>query len=303
MKIGIIGGSGFIGRNLAQEIHKSGMEVIIYSRKKSLPVDLLDLPNMKLVTTSHPQAKDLEGIDVLVNLAGESVIGERWTESRKQALRQSRVDFTQTIVEELKKMKVRPKVFIQGSAIGYYGMYESSIPVCNEDSSPGEDFLAKLCLEWEAAALPAQELGIRTIILRTGVVLSTESGALQQMLTPFKMFVGGNLGTGNQFLSWIHIRDMVGGILFLIENSKAKGIFNFTSPNPCSNREFSNALGSVLSRPSYLPVPSFVINALFGEGAEVILKGQNVIPQRLQELKYSFKFPELKPALENLLTE
>ena len=165
MKIGIIGGSGFIGRNLAQEIHKSGMEVIIYSRKKSLPVDLLDLPNMKLVTTSHPQAKDLEGIDVLVNLAGESVIGERWTESRKQALRQSRVDFTQTIVEELKKMKVRPKVFIQGSAIGYYGMYESSIPVCNEDSSPGEDFLAKLCLEWEAAALPAQELGIRTIIL------------------------------------------------------------------------------------------------------------------------------------------
>ncbi|MBK8398263.1 MAG: TIGR01777 family protein [Leptospiraceae bacterium] len=193
------------------------------------------------------------------------------------------------------------KVFIQGSAIGYYGMYESSDPICREDSNAGEDFLAKLCVDWENAALRAEKLGIRTVLIRTGVVLSPENGALAQMLTPFKLFVGGPLGNGKQFLSWIHFTDMVRGILFLMENSHAKGAFNFTSPKPCSNKEFSNMLGTVLSRPSFMAVPSFAITALYGEGAEVILKGQNVLPARLLESGYKFQFPELKLALENLL--
>jgi uncharacterized protein len=301
MKIAIIGGSGFIGRNLAKELQKLGNEILIFSRKKILPSDLFGLPSIRLVSTSKPLATDLEGVDVLVNLAGESVIGDKWTDSRKQVLRTSRVEFTQDIVLELAKLKTKPKVFIQGSAIGYYGMHEAGEPLCNESTKPGDDFLARLCVEWEKAALPAKDLGIRTILLRTGVVISPENGALQQMLTPFKLFVGGPLGSGKQYLSWIHIEDMIQGIIFLIMNSNAEGIFNFTAPNPCSNKEFSNTLGNVISRPSFLPVPSFAIIALYGEGAEVILKGQNVIPERLLEIKYQFRFPELKQALENLL--
>lgn len=300
MKIAIIGGSGFIGRNLAKELHRSGKEVVIFSRKKTLPPDLIDLPKVNLISTSKPLAENFESIDVLVNLAGEPVVG-RWSETYKQALRRSRVDFTKDIITELEKVKVKPKVFIQGSAIGYYGMHESSEPVCQEGSQAGEDFLAKLCVDWENAALPAEKLGIRTILIRTGVVLSPENGALEQMLTPFKLFVGGPLGNGKQYLSWIHITDMVRGILFLMENAKAKGVFNFTAPKPCSNKEFSNVLGNVLSRPSFMPVPSFAITALYGEGAEVILKGQNVLPTRLLASGYQFQFPELKLALENLL--
>jgi len=302
MKIAIIGGSGFIGRNLAKELAKSAHDIYIFSRKNTLPSELQDLEKIKLVSTSKPNSENLEAMDVLINLAGESVIGERWTEKRKEELRTSRINFTKEIINELAKVKVKPKVFLQGSAIGYYGMYESANPVFSEEANPGEDFLAKLCLDWEKEALRAKDLGIRVILLRTGIVLSPESGALQQMLLPFKMFVGGQLGTGKQFMSWIHIADMIQGILFLIADSNASGAFNFTAPNPCSNEEFSSCLGKVIKRPSFLPVPSFAITALYGEGAEVILKGQNVVPTKLLTSGYTFQFPDLKPALENLLS-
>jgi len=301
MKIAIVGGSGFIGRNLAKALHRAGEEVIIFSRKNSLPQELMGLANIHLVSTSKPSAKDLEGVDALVNLAGESVVGEKWSDKRKEALRTSRVDFTRSIVEELAKVKVKPKVFLQGSAIGFYGMHETGKPVFSEDAKPGEDFLAKLCVDWEEEANRMKEFGVRTVLIRTGIVLSPESGAMQQMLLPFKMFVGGPLGNGKQYMSWIHLADMIGAIQFLLANPKAEGAFNFTAPNPCSNEEFSTVLGKVMGRPSFMRVPSFPLIALYGEGAEVILKGQNVIPTKLTALNYQFQFPELKPALEDLL--
>jgi uncharacterized protein (TIGR01777 family) len=301
MKIAIVGGSGFIGRNLAKALHRAGEEVIIFSRKNSLPQELMGLANMHLVSTSKPSTKDLEGVDALVNLAGESVVGEKWSDKRKEALRTSRVDFTRSIVEELAKVKVKPKVFLQGSAIGFYGMHETGKPVFSEDAKPGEDFLAKLCVDWEEEANRMKEFGVRTVLIRTGIVLSPESGAMQQMLLPFKMFVGGPLGNGKQYMSWIHLADMIGAIQFLLANPKAEGAFNFTAPNPCSNEEFSTVLGKVMGRPSFMRVPSFPLIALYGEGAEVILKGQNVIPTKLTALNYQFQFPELKPALEDLL--
>ncbi len=301
MKIAIVGGSGFIGRNLAKALLSDGDEVFIVSRKTALPEDLSSLDKAHLVSTSKPSCENLEGIDILINLAGESVIGERWTEARMRALRTSRVDLTREIVQELAKVKLKPKIFLQGSAIGFYGMYDSDEPRFSEEGKVGEDFLAKLCFDWESEALRAKELGIRTILIRTGVVLSPESGALEKMLLPFKMFVGGALGSGKQCMSWIHIVDMVYAIRFLISHPSAEGAFNFTSPNPCSNQEFSSVLGKVLGRPSFMSVPSFSLKALYGDGADVILKGQNVIPSRLTALGYKFQFPELKPALENLL--
>jgi uncharacterized protein (TIGR01777 family) len=301
MKIAIVGGSGFIGRNLAKALHRAGEEVIIFSRKNSLPQELMGLANIHLVSTSKPSAKDLEGVDALVNLAGESVVGEKWSDKRKEALRTSRVDFTRSIVEELAKVKVKPKVFLQGSAIGFYGMHETGKPVFSEDAKSGEDFLAKLCVDWEEEANRMKEFGVRTVLIRTGIVLSPESGAMQQMLLPFKMFVGGPLGNGKQYMSWIHLADMIGAIQFLLANPKAEGAFNFTAPNPCSNEEFSTVLGKVMGRPSFMRVPSFPLIALYGEGAEVILKGQNVIPTKLTALNYQFQFPKLKPALEDLL--
>lgn len=301
MKIAIVGGSGFIGRNLAKALHRAGEEVIIFSRKNSLPQELMGLANIHLVSTSKPSAKDLEGVDALVNLAGESVVGEKWSDKRKEALRTSRVDFTRSIVEELAKVKVKLKVFLQGSAIGFYGMYETGKPVFSEDAKSGEDFLAKLCVDWEEEANRMKEFDVRTVLIRTGIVLSPESGAMQQMLLPFKMFVGGPLGNGKQYMSWIHLADMIGAIQFLLANPKAEGAFNFTAPNPCSNEEFSTVLGKVMGRPSFMRVPSFPLIALYGEGAEVILKGQNVIPTKLTALNYQFQFPELKPALEDLL--
>lgn len=301
MKIAIIGGSGFIGRNLARQLAKSAHDIFIFSRKNTLPPELQGLEKLNLVSTPKPNSENLEAMDIIINLAGESVIGERWTEKRKEELRTSRINFTKEIINELAKVKVKPKVFLQGSAIGYYGMYESANPVFSETANPGEDFLAKLCMDWEKEALQAKDLGIRTVLIRTGIVLSPKSGALQQMLLPFKMFVGGPLGTGKQFMSWIHIADMIQGILFLIADSNASGAFNFTAPNPCSNEEFSSCLGKVIKRPSFMPVPSFAITALYGEGAEVILKGQNVVPTKLIEAGYKFQYPTLKLALENLL--
>ncbi len=301
MKIAIFGGSGFIGRNLTKALSQSGEEVFIFSRKNSLPSELKGLEKVQLIVNSKPLSETLEGIDIVINLAGESVVGERWTKERMAALRTSRVDFTKEIIDAIEKLKIKPKVFLQGSAIGFYGMHNGATPIFSDKDKCGDDFLAKLCVDWESEALRAKEKGIRTVLLRTGIVLSPESGALEKMLLPFKMFVGGPLGNGKQYMSWIHINDMVGAIRFLLSHPTAEGPFNLTSPKPCSNEDFSSVLGRVLGRPSFMKVPEFSLKALYGDGADVIIKGQNVIPAKLIALDYQFQFPELKTALENLL--
>ncbi|HMW06335.1 MAG TPA: TIGR01777 family oxidoreductase [Leptospiraceae bacterium] len=298
MKIAIIGGSGLIGKHLAKSY--SDHIVYIVSRKNSLPRDLANLSHVKLISSDHPKAADLEGIDVIINLAGESILAGRWTEETKKRIRSSRVDKTKQLIDDLSELKTKPKLFIQGSAIGYYGMYDSGKPVFNETEKAGSDYLAKLCLDWEKEGSRANEIGIPTATIRIGIVLAKEGGALAQMLPPFKMFVGGPLGSGKQFMSWIHINDLVSAIRFIIENQQT-GIFNLTAPNPCSNYEFSKTLGKVISRPSLLNVPPLAVTMLYGEGAEVILKGQNVLPEKLNALKFQFQFSNLETALENLL--
>ncbi len=297
MKIGILGGTGFIGTHLAKFLVEKNHSVVVFTRSKRTS----DNKNIEFVQMQEPNSIHLNGFDSLVNLVGEAVIGGRWTDARKNLLTTSRVDYTKKLNSELAKVASKPKSILHGSAIGFYGMYDNSDIQFNETSSSGNDFLAQLCVDWEAESVQSTNLGIRTVLLRTGIVLSPEAGALQQMLTPFKLFTGGPLGSGKQCMSWIHIGDMISGIYFLITNESKKGAFNFTAPNPVTNYSFSKELGSVLNRPSFFVVPEFVIRTLFGESAEVILKGQNVIPKNLIDAGFKFQFPDLNLALRNLL--
>ncbi len=301
MKIGITGGSGFIGGYLSKALASRGDSVIIYSRKSSLPSSLKNVNRVSLVTGQIPSTSDLEDLDVLINLSGEPVMGGRWSDSRKQLLSKSRIEYTHELLKNLKECKNKPSTFLAGSAIGFYGLHSDGSLEFDENSSPGTDFLANLCVEWEKASQEAVSLGIRTCILRTGIVLSPEHGALAQMLPPFRAFVGGPIGSGKQSMSWIHIQDMIDSMIFLIDNQTANGIFNLVAPEPVTNEEFSKKLAMSINRPCFMKVPSFAIEALYGEGANVVLLGQKVFPKKLEEMGYTFKFKELGGCLKNLL--
>lgn len=301
MKVGITGGSGFIGKLLTRELCNKGHEVIIFSRKNTLPSFFKTLSNIHLITTNLPSSNDLEGLDGLINLTGESILGTKWDLAGKKSLWNSRVDYTKYLVDNLLKTKKKPSFFIAGSAIGFYGMYENEIPVCTEDSIAGSDFLADLCKNWEIESTRAVDLGIRTTIIRTGIVLDPNDGALKQMIVPFKLFTGGPIGNGRQYMSWIHREDMIGAIIYLLENPSLSGIYNMVAPNSVSNEVFSNMLGETLNRPSFFRVPGIALNLIYGEASLILTKGQNVKPKRLIESGYQFKFPELKQALKSLL--
>jgi uncharacterized protein len=301
MKIGITGGSGFIGGYLSRALAFRGDSVIIFSRKPSLPPSLKNQKGISLVSAQLPSKNDLENLDVLINLSGEPVMGGRWSETRKDLLSRSRIEYTRELLNNLKLTSKPPATFIAGSAIGFYGMHTDATLSFDESSSPGDDFLSKLCIEWEKESLVAEGLGIRTCLLRTGIVLSPESGALAQMLPPFRAFVGGPIGSGKQVMSWIHIEDMVNSILFLIDNAVTKGVFNITSPEPVTNEDFSQKLAKTINRPCFMKVPSFAIEALYGEGANVVLLGQKVYPKRLEEEGFKFKYKDLGECLRNLL--
>lgn len=220
----------------------------------------------------------------------------------KEEIRSSRVDYTESLVSSISKIAdTLPKVLIQGSAIGYYGSYDDNTENFSEHSSYGKDFLASLCVDWETAAEPISKLGIRLVQVRTGVVLSPQGGALKSMLPSFRLGLGGPLGSGNQILSWIHIEDAVNAIIHLLENPNFSGPFNLVAPNSVSNKIFSKTLAGILKRPAVFKVPATVLKILFEEGADVILKGQKVAPEKLQKSGFSFLYPELEAALQNLL--
>ncbi|MCE9501403.1 MAG: TIGR01777 family oxidoreductase, partial [Leptospira sp.] len=288
-KIGIIGGSGMIGVALAEELVLRGEDVFIFSRQKKLPVEIAGNPGIRLISYNKLAAGLLEGFDVLINFAGEPVVG-RWTDDKKRMLETSRVDFTKYLVSELLKVNHKPALFIQGSAIGIYGFQEDSGIHFTESSGSGSDFLALLCMKWESAIGPLRFSGIRVDIIRTGVVLSCSGGAFQKMLPAFRMMAGGPIGSGKQVMSWIHIRDMVSGIIFLIENGRNSDIYNFTAPNPVTNEEFTKSLAMALGRPAPFRVPEFAMKLLFGEGSDVVTKGQFVLPVNLQKSGYQFEF-------------
>jgi uncharacterized protein (TIGR01777 family) len=288
----IAGGSGFIGRRLAAQLTASGHDVTILTRYRAT-----DVGNVRFVTWSPDTAGDwaaeLEGAAALVNLCGESIGAGRWTESRKQALRNSRVLATTTLVNATLACATPPGIFLQASGVGFYGTGDDAL---TESSPPGDDFLATLAVAWEA---PLEALTTPAAILRFGVVLGRRGGALAQMLLPFRFFVGGPIASGNQWLSWIHLEDAVAAIQHLLD-FRAAGIFNVTTPNPVRNHEFASAAGQALGRPTVFPVPRLVLKMLLGEQATLVCDGQRALPRALEARGFTFAYPTISAALENL---
>lgn len=295
MRILITGASGLIGRALQRSFAGMGYEMLLAGRGEP------KFPNQVKwdVETGFAEPGRLEGLDAVIHLAGENIGGGlRWTDAKKKAIKDSRVLGTRSVVDAITGLKERPGVFISGSAIGLYG--DRGDEQLTEDSQPGSTFLSEVCKEWEAESMRAEDSGISTVLLRTGIVLSKDGGALATMQTPFKMGVGGVVGSGNQWMSWISLDDVVGIVNFTLEREHFRGVVNMVSPNPVTNKEFTAALGEVLHRPTILPLPQFAVKMVFGEmGDALLLDSTRVIPKRLEEAGYEFRYPYLKPALEN----
>jgi uncharacterized protein len=306
MRIMIAGGSGLIGRELTLASVTAGDEVIILSRNPSRVKGLP--PAVQVVKWDGKSIQDwvqfVENSDAIVNLTGENLSGDgffpaRWTVERKKSLRESRVEAGQVICKAIELASRRPSVLIQASGIGYYGTQQ--VKALTEEDVAGADFLANLSLDWEASTKPVESMGVRRAIIRNGVVLSTQGGALTRLLLPYRLFVGGPIGNGRQIYSWIHIEDEVNAIRFLIQDAQLKDAFNLTAPYPVSNAEFGRTIARVIKRPYYLPLPAFAMNLAFGEVASVVIEGQTVLPNKLQLAGYSFKYPLLEGALKDLL--
>jgi uncharacterized protein (TIGR01777 family) len=303
MRIVITGGSGLIGGALARELGGAGHDVVVLTRDPgkvgALPAGVRAAPwdGKTPAGWGSLLAGNAEGGTAIVHLAGESIASGRWTDDKKRRIRDSRVDSGHAVLQAIREAAVKPRVLLQGSAVGYYGPRGDE--VIREDAAPGKDFLAEVCKEWEAST--AEALGVRRAILRTGVVLAREGGALPKMALPFKMMAGGPLGSGRQWLPWIHLADEVGAIRFLIEREDARGPFNLTAPSPVTNRDLTRLLAGALHRPGFLPAPGFALRLALGEMADMLLNGQRVVPSRLLELGYAFRYPEAGPALRSLL--
>ncbi|TWT34201.1 TIGR01777 family oxidoreductase [Blastopirellula retiformator] len=294
MKIAITGASGMVGKQLSAFLSTGGHEVIPVTRS----------PNKEGVYWNYKQgeidAASLTGVDAVVHLAGESIADGRWTEEKKAQIRDSRVDGATFLASELAKLPTPPQTFVCASAIGYYG--DSGDEIVDEQSIAGEGFLPDVCRAWELACEPAALAGIRVVNTRLGLVLSPQGGALAKMLTPFKLGVGGVIGSGKQYWSWITIDDVIGGIHHCLMNESLSGPVNLTAPDPATNREFTKTLGRVLHRPTVLPVPEFAAKMAMGEMAnDLLLASSRVMPTRLRETGYQFRDPELEPALRRLL--
>ncbi|HSI88827.1 MAG TPA: TIGR01777 family oxidoreductase [Pyrinomonadaceae bacterium] len=295
MRILIAGATGLIGTALRDALKEKGYEMLFVSRSEP--------KNESFVQWSMEDGfRDedlprLEGLDAAINLAGESISGLRWTEDKKKAIRESRVQGTRRLIELFAKLKQPPKTFIAGSAVGFYG--DRGDEVMTEASRAGDTFLSDVCKEWEAESRRAEDLGIRTVLLRTGIVLSKDGGALGTMLTPFKFGVGGVVGSGKQWMSWVSLEDEIRAIVYALENENIRGAVNVTSPNPVTNEEFTKTLGEVLYRPTFLPLPEFAVNLVFGEmGDALLLDSTRVVPKRLEDNGFDFKHPHLKEAIE-----
>ena len=296
MKVVVTGASGLIGSALVRALLARGDDVTRLVRRAPATGEARWDPD-----TGQIEAAALEGHDAVVHLAGVGIGDHRWTEEHKRAVLESRVKGTTLLAETLAALSDKPAVLASGSAIGYYGL--RSDEVLTEDSPPGTGFLAEICKPWEAATAPAEDAGVRVVHLRTGIVLSPDGGALKQSLLPFKLGLGGRIGTGKQWWSWIAIDDEVGAIVHLIGEGTETGPVNLTAPNPVANEEFTRTLNGVLRRPTLLPTPTFALKALFGSEAveEMFLGGQRVMPARLQAGGYGFRHPELEGALRQLL--
>jgi len=301
MNIVLTGATGFIGRSLTEALIKRGDELMILTRSSARKIS--EHSNIRYVIWNPRDqtsvVKEIDGSDAVINLAGESIVGKRWTQGQKGKILQSRVSATQIIANSVKKASKRPHVLINASAVGYYGPHGNES--LTEDAKAGNDFLADLCKAWEAHAVRVEDFDVRVVRLRIGIVLDKNGGALKLMLLPFKMFIGGWLGGGNQWMSWIVLEDLIRLIIFCLDNQAARGAINAVAPQAATNKAFSLVLAQVLKRPCLMPVPSFALKILMGEVSEMLLTGQRVIPKKAQELGFSFRYPEIRNALETIL--
>jgi uncharacterized protein len=290
----VSGVSGPIGAALLPSLKSRGFQVTRLVRGQPSGEDQISWDPAK-----PPAPESISGFNAVIHLAGESVVG-RWTSGKKTKIRDSRVLGTRNLAQSLAQAKDRPRALISASAVGYYG--DRGEELLREESPSGSGFLAEVCREWEAATQPASEAGIRTVQIRIGVVLSPSGGALQKMLPPFRMGVGGNIGSGRQWMSWIHIQDLVGAVHHILKTDLLQGPVNMVAPKPVTNAEFTKTLGSVLSRPTVFPVPALIAKLAFGQMAEEVLLGsQRVEPAKLIASGYPFQYSDLRKALEAVL--
>ncbi|NTU67918.1 MAG: TIGR01777 family protein [Chlorobiaceae bacterium] len=304
----ITGATGIIGTELALRLIASGRDVVVFARNTGAAAAKIPgaagYVSWDSDMVSGEWTASLEGAFAVVHLAGKPLLeGGRWTEGHKAACYDSRIKGTRALVSAMAGLVKKPEVLISSSAIGYYGAFENcgDTGELAESASAGSDFLANICHDWEVEALPAEKLGVRVVLLRTGIVLSTRSGMLQKMMTPFNYFVGGPVGTGKQCISWIHLDDEVAIILQALDNPSYRGPVNAVAPNPVSMSGFASELGAVMGRPSLFPVPKLVVQLIMGEGAEYAVKGQKVVPGFLQEQGFRFAWPKLHDALADLI--
>jgi uncharacterized protein (TIGR01777 family) len=291
LTVAVTGATGLIGRNLVRLLETGGHTVIPISRRPSG-----DGPSWDPEKGVFRNAEALEGIDGVVHLAGESLFGLRWTEEKKARIQESRKEGTALLVRTLRGLRRKPVVLVSASAVGFYG--DRGATVLTEDSGPGKGFLARVCRQWEDATAPATRAGIRVVLLRSGVILTPEGGALGTMLLPFKVGIGGRLGSGRQYLSWIDLDDEVGLIYHALATASVRGPLNATAPHPVSNATFTDTLGRVLGRPTLVPLPSLGVKALFGEmGKALLLDGARVVPQKAEKTGFEFRYPSLEESL------
>ena len=312
MKIAIAGATGFVGTGLVARLAQDaardpGNTLVVLSRdaahaRRVFPAEAF--PQVEVLaydpTVSGDWQQAISGCDAVVNLAGASIADRRWTESYKQEIYNSRIQTTEKLVEAIAKADAKPGVLVNASAIGYYGTSETE--TFTENSPAGQDFLASVCVDWEARAANVKDLGVRLVTFRLGIVIGN-GGAIGKMLMPFKLFAGGPLGTGQQWFSWIHRDDAVEAIALALTNPEFNGTYNATAPQPARMTGLCEALGEVLQRPSWLPVPGFALEALLGDGAKVVLEGQNVLPERLQAQGFAYRYSDVKAALAAAVAE
>jgi len=299
MNILLAGGTGLIGSALVNELKKFDNQIYVltrdpegYQKHSNIQYEFWD---GKTLGEWFPL---IENVDCVINLTGESIGNKRWSKKQKDKIIRSRVDSGKVLTLAISKAEEKPQVFIQASAIGYYGT--SIKKIFNEKSPPGDDFLSEVCTNWESSSQLIESLGVKRLIVRIGVVLSRSGGALKRLLIPFHMRVGGPLGTGKQVISWIHLYDVVKGMKKLIDTPELEGVFNFVAPNPVINEEIGKVISGISKTPYWMPVPSAVLKLVLGEMSTLVLDGQYVIPDRLLKANYQFEFSTIEDALTNL---
>ena len=301
MRVVVSGATGFIGRALVQALIERGDDVLVLSRRPELARRRLGNQIKAIEWTPNYDpvwGEKIEGYDAVVNLAGEPIFGHRWTDAQKERIRKSRTESAAGIIKAIRRADHWPETLISASGIGYYGSRGDE--KLNEETPPGAGFLAEICQAWEEEVEDDDTESVRTVRIRIGMVLGPGGGALEQIARPFKVLLGGRLGSGRQWVSWIHINDLVGMILWALNDPRVEGPLNGTAPHPVTNREFARTLGRAINRPSIFPTPAFALRLALGTSAEIVLQGQRVLPERAQKLGYVFEFTSLAEALRDI---